>query len=209
MTKSYTGGHPLESVVGDIAKERDAALARAEAAERRVAELEEQLARCLATDHARFYHLWQARAEAAERRVAELEAAAHVPDDYEYGLESWINQHLYAAYIGARFSDSVMEQIRNSRLTFPEAPVYADLAAAQARLAEQEWRPVTGDDLPEDHDEALVTVENDDGYRFVDMAEFTVGGVWWQRVEEGWRELKRVTHWRPLPPPPAATESPR
>ena len=44
MTKSYTGGHPLESVVGDIAKERDAAIARAEAAERRVAELEAQLA---------------------------------------------------------------------------------------------------------------------------------------------------------------------
>ena len=40
--KSYTGGHPLESVVGDIAKERDAALSRAEAAERRVAELEAQ-----------------------------------------------------------------------------------------------------------------------------------------------------------------------
>ena len=88
---------------------------------------------------------WQARAEAAERRVAELEAA-------------------------------------------------------------NEWRPVTGDDLPEDHDEALVTVENEDGYRFVDMAEFTVGGVWWQRVDTGWQELKRVTHWRPLPPPPAATE---
>jgi hypothetical protein len=44
MTKSYTGGHPLESVVGDIAKERDAAIARAEAAERRVAELEARLA---------------------------------------------------------------------------------------------------------------------------------------------------------------------
>lgn len=44
MTKSYTGGHPLESVVGDIAKERDAAIARAEAAERRIAELEAQLA---------------------------------------------------------------------------------------------------------------------------------------------------------------------
>lgn len=76
----------------------------------------------------------------------------------------------------------------------------------EARLVDQEWRPVTGDDLPEDHDEVLVTVENDDGYRFVDMAEFTVGGNWWQRIDEGWRELKRVTHWRPLPPPPAATE---
>ena len=78
--------------------------------------------------------------------------------------------------------------------------------AAERRVAEleaaNEWRPVTGDDLPEDHDEALVTVENEDGYRFVDMAEFTVGGVWWQRVDTGWQELKRVTHWRPLPPPP-------
>ena len=79
-------------------------------------------------------------------------------------------------------------------------------AQLAAQLAPQAWRPVTGDDLPEDHDEALVTVENDDGYRFVDMAEFTVGGVWWQRVDTGWQELKRVTHWRPLPPPPAATE---
>ena len=79
------------------------------------------------------------------------------------------------------------------------------VAELEARLAD-EWRPVTGDDLPDDHDEALVTVENEDGYRFVDMAEFTVGGTWWQRVDTGWQELKCVTHWRPLPPPPAATE---
>ena len=93
-----------------------------------------------------------------------------------------------------------------------ESAVVARAEAAERRVAElearlvDEWRPVTGDDLPDDHDEALVTVENEDGYRFVDMAEFTVGGTWWQRVDTGWRELKRVTHWRQLPPPPAATE---
>ncbi len=38
---SFTGGHPLESVVADIVKERDAALARAEAAEDDLRELRE------------------------------------------------------------------------------------------------------------------------------------------------------------------------
>lgn len=58
--------------------------------------------------------------------LADLAFAAHMPPDYEHGLASWINQHLYAAYIGAHFSEPVMEQIHNGRLTFPDAPVYAE-----------------------------------------------------------------------------------
>ncbi|HLF28242.1 MAG TPA: hypothetical protein VJG32_18075 [Anaerolineae bacterium] len=41
-----------------------------------------------------------------DERIAELERelnnvryAAHMPADYEYGLPSWINQRLYAAYL--------------------------------------------------------------------------------------------------------------
>jgi len=41
---SYTGHHPLKAVVAELKAERDAAIARAEAAEKRVAELEAKLA---------------------------------------------------------------------------------------------------------------------------------------------------------------------
>ena len=98
----------------------------------------------------KLYESSLARAEAAELDLAAAQSAAHMPADYPHGLPSWINQHLYAAYIGARFSDSVMEQIRNGRLAFPEAPVYTELAATLARITEleaqlaaQAWRPVT------------------------------------------------------------------
>ena len=98
----------------------------------------------------------QARAERAEAERAELRAdldaareAAHMPDDWPHGLPSWIAQRLYAAYIGAAFSPDVMEQIRAGRLTFPEAPIYAErdalraeLAAARAELAALKARPI-------------------------------------------------------------------
>src|SRR5262245_53216025 len=41
----------------------------------------------------------EARAEEAEKEVADIKYAAHMPEDYEYGLPSWICQRLYAAYI--------------------------------------------------------------------------------------------------------------
>ena len=72
------------------------------------------------------------------------------------------------------------------------------VAELEARLA---WRPVTGDDLPDDHQEVLITAENEDGYRFTDMAEFTVGGNWWQYRDDAWKEVKRVSGWQPLPSP--------
>ncbi len=68
---------------------------------------------------------------------AELDAAreaARVPDDWPHGLPSWIAQRLYAAYIGAAFAPDVMEQIAAGRLTFPEAPIYAEAAALRAEL---------------------------------------------------------------------------
>ena len=73
----------------------------------------------------------------AARAEAELETvreAAHMPDDWPHGLPSWIAQRLYAAYIGAAFSPDVMEQIRAGRLTFPEAPIYAERDALRAQL---------------------------------------------------------------------------
>ena len=82
-----------------------------------------------------------ARAERAEAEAAQLRAdldaareAAHMPDDWPHGLPSWITQRLYAAYIGAAFSPDVMEQIRAGRLTFPEAPIYAERDELRAQL---------------------------------------------------------------------------
>jgi len=137
-----------------------------------------------------------ARAEAAELDLAAAQSAAHMPADYPHGLPSWINQHLYAAYIGARFSDSVMEQIRNGRLAFPEAPVYTELAATLARIAEleaqlaaQAWRPVTEPPQMADN----YHVWRRPGYH--DFCHFN--GVNW-RTTGG----DSVTHWQPLPAPP-------
>ena len=79
-----------------------------------------------------------ARAEAAEAELATIKFAAHMPDGYDHGLPSWIEQYLYAAYIGARQSDIVIEQINNGRLIFPEAPIYAEAAALRQRVAELE-----------------------------------------------------------------------
>ena len=132
------------------------------------------------------------RAEAAEKRVAELEAglAEGRATMMTYPWMAKVDQAIDGIFGLLMQAADELEGLRGR------------LDALEATPVETAWRPVTGDDLPEDHDEALVTVENDDGYRFVDMAEFTVGGNWWQRIDEGWRELKRVTHWRPLPPPP-------
>jgi hypothetical protein len=110
MMKSYTGGHPLESVVGDIAKERDAAIARAEAAERELAELE-------------------------------------------------------------------------------------------ARLAD-EWRPVTEPPGKADWRSGFIVSTESEMVYYAD--EYSKGAWLWG---DGWmKEIEGVTHWRPLPPPPAATE---
>lgn len=78
--------------------------------------------------------------------LAAVRFAAHMPDDYEYGLPSWINQYLYAAYIGASFSEIVLEKIRQGRLTFPEAPSYQRMLALEAEnkaLREQADREAT------------------------------------------------------------------
>ena len=126
-----------------------------------------------------------------------ITAAAHMPEDYQFGMPSWINQCLYAAYIGAQFSPQVIEQIEAGRLTFPNAPVYKELDAARARIAElegaQAWVSV-GERLP----------ENDGKYLVMEYLMQPKNS--WQAVEEYtdgiWRTLATVTHWHAPPPPP-------
>lgn len=77
------------------------------------------------------------RADALAAEVEAIQSSAHMPDDYEYGLASWINQYLYAAYIGARMGPTAIQQIETGRLTFPNAPIYQErdrLAAEVERL---------------------------------------------------------------------------
>lgn len=61
--------------------------------------------------------LIQAQA-AAESELAAIQFAAHMPDDYEHGLPSWINQRLYACWIGMSLSPAVVKlmEAENSRL---------------------------------------------------------------------------------------------
>ncbi|MBK9497245.1 MAG: hypothetical protein IPO08_22555 [Xanthomonadales bacterium] len=82
---------------------------------------QQEAATCLAEEGERARQLEQQQAE----MVNELEAikhAAHMPEGYEHGLASWINQHLYAAYVGASFSPEVMQLIESGALFFPDSP---------------------------------------------------------------------------------------
>jgi len=76
--KSYTGGHPLESVVADIAKERDAALARAEAAESALAvsQAEARGMNALYDASVKVNETLSKRVAELEARLAEMEARA-------------------------------------------------------------------------------------------------------------------------------------
>jgi len=81
-----------------------------------------------------------ARAAKLDAELAAIRFAANMPDDYKHGLPSWVRQHLYASYIGASFSEAVLNQIREGRLTFPEAPIYKRVAELQTALdAERAW----------------------------------------------------------------------
>lgn len=137
---------------------------------------------------------WQARAEAAEKEIETLRFAAQMPDDYEYGLTSWIHQYLYAAYIGAKIPQSVLRRVAEGTLVFPEAPINAELdkakkriAALEAQLAAQAWRPVT--EPP---------TENGDYLAYSWPGECEV-----LSFNDGYWSFVPVTHWRPLPAPPS------
>jgi len=74
-----------------------------------------------------FMGVWQdwlfARATALAEELAAVEFAAHMPDDYEFGLPSWIEQRLYASWIGALFSPEVQRAIADGKITFADAPM--------------------------------------------------------------------------------------
>jgi hypothetical protein len=101
-----------------------------------------------------------ARAAKLDAELAAIRFAANMPDDYKHGLPSWVRQHLYASYIGASFSEAVLNQIREGRLTFPEAPIYKRVAELQTALdaerAAHRWRPVT--EPPEEGQEVAIVI---------------------------------------------------
>ena len=139
----------------------------------------------------------EAEAEALRARLDAAQEAAHMPDDWPHGLPSWIAQRLYAAYIGAAFSPDVMEQIRAGRLTFPEAPIYAEAAQLRAELdaarAAQEWRPVT--EPPTDNGDYLVWVKYPKEPGFHSVARWTQRFKWENN-------FVHPTYWQPLPAAP-------
>lgn len=68
--------------------EYEDAIERAKTAETRAEAAELELARCLATDHTRFYHLWKARAEGWQFRAVDAEHVfASLADDLIEQLE--------------------------------------------------------------------------------------------------------------------------
>jgi hypothetical protein len=75
------------------------------------------------------------RTTAAEAEREAIEYAAHMPADYQHGLPSWINQKLYAAYIGLHFSDEVLKQINTGRLRFEDSPDAKRVVELEAELA--------------------------------------------------------------------------
>ncbi len=132
-----------------------------------------------------------ARAAKLDAELAAIRFAANMPDDYKHGLPSWVRQHLYASYIGASFSEAVLNQIREGRLTFPEAPIYKRVAELQTALdAEREahaWRPVS-----EEPASGKYFVRTRDGTITTDLFLF---GDW--LVLSG-----MVTHYMPMPDAP-------
>lgn len=49
--------------------------------------------------------------DALKLELSSIEYAAHMPDDYAYGMPSWINQVLWASYIGADLSPHIKAEI--------------------------------------------------------------------------------------------------
>lgn len=140
-----------------------------------------------------------------EGELAAVRFAAHMPDGYEFGLPSWIAQHLYAAYIGASFPEIVLEKIRQGRLTFPEAPIYRRMLGVEERnrtlverlaLVEEELaglrarseRPPGGGPPPEIY---LQWYGDDDGYHLIDD-EALVAGVTWCDTRVWLRDVRYV-----------------
>lgn len=124
--------------------------------------------------------------------LAAVGFAAHMPDGYKYGLPSWINQHLYAAYIDASFSEIVLEKIRQGRLTFPESPSYRlimDMTDERDALRDEverlrdelnnlrarNERPPGGGPPPEIY---LQWYGDDDGYYLIDDAALVADVTW-------------------------------
>lgn len=114
-TPSRPKAHLVTEVANEIAAEIDGALGR-------IAQLEREI------------DGRDARIEEANSELAAIVFAAHMPIDYECGLPSWINQHLYAAYIGARQSPEFLAMIEDGRLTFPNSRTEKRLAVCEAGI---------------------------------------------------------------------------
>jgi len=71
-----------------------------------------------------------------EQALATITYAAHMPEDYQYDLPSWINQNLYACWVGAKVSANLMMLIESGRLTFPNSPAGKRIAELEAELAQ-------------------------------------------------------------------------
>lgn len=149
-----------------------------------------------------------ARAAKLDAELAAIRFAANMPDDYKHGLPSWVRQHLYASYIGASFSEAVLNQIREGRLTFPEAPIYKRVAELQTALdaerAAHRWRPVTAD-WPPRNQRVVISAP---GASWADVARKQHDGeeYVWQLKNGHVLDFESATVATPLPPAPAPQE---
>jgi hypothetical protein len=93
----------------------------------------ETLRQQLAAAQMRIIQLTQDGKEKDEE-IAAIKYAAHMPDDYAFGLPSWIYQRLYAAWIGAIFSPEVIQQIETGHLVFPDSPTSKENGRLKSEL---------------------------------------------------------------------------
>lgn len=63
----------------------------------------------------------QAECEALKTELEAVKYAAHMPDDYEYGLPGWINQRLYACFIGMELSPAIAKILDDEERRFAAA----------------------------------------------------------------------------------------
>ena len=115
-----------------------------------------------------------------------IEKVAEYLRGYKDGLESVMKEE--CKDVISNLCESITEAVKHIiPLVMQNLEIKADLDAAR-------WIPVS-ERLPEHDAETLVAVRDENGY-YVIVATFRKNGFW--RMVEG-----EVTHWMPLPDPPA------
>lgn len=133
--------------------------------------------------------------DALTAQLAAVEFAAHMPTDYKHGLPSWINQYLYAGWIGAKISPHIMGMIEGGTLTFPNGADAKRAESAEAQLAEARAQFVLLDNeqaaANAKADRVIAELETQLGEARAQIAALTLTQNMWD-TREAWLDRSKV-----------------